>query len=450
MKKRGQRSTSDDEAAVVVRRAFQKLGVTDVFQLEQVYGPILAKILSYLNRAELVAIYNFSTRLRDIYQEFKLLQRLHTNQVFRLNEEENTWEPQTFLPSNVRQIVASSELMYVLYPDGIIRVWTIQANGQWNRELLTIDMPEGATPVVSFACNEHNDDGRLAYIYAVTDSGQLVERSPMWMPSVFVPFPEGERVISVTCCGSPTGGFKLALTAAGHVYAWGRNYSGSLGQGFQQQQQQLQLVDDPIRVMIDEPIIRIVCGYDYEYPVSFAIGQSGALYAWGVARSGMRVAWTPFKVKKPNGGPLPLVENVVCFLGNAVIHYRDGSHSLWTASSNVMLENIPDGATVIPWTRGGILIHETNGMLTWHSRDDAIPPKQMPLPVRLLSVRLHFLYCMTVSDEPSWFFKMIAAPCRVCGTAEASHVAWFSSPPKDGARLFCGQECYSKILLLVD
>jgi hypothetical protein len=331
--------------------------------------------------------------------------------------------------------------MYVLYPDGIIRIWTIQANGEWGREIRTIDIPER---VVSFVCNERNG-GRLAYIYAITESGRLVECSPRTsvLPA-FVPFPaaaaEEERVISVACCGSPTAGFKVALTASGHVYAWGRNYRGSLGQGFQQGPPSL--VDDPVRVMLDEPIVRIACNYDYEYPVSFAIGQSGALYAWGTARSGMRVAWAPFRVTKPNGGPLPLVENIWCSLGNAVIQYRDGgSYSIWTTSSNVTIENVPNGAAVIPWP-GGLLIHETNGMLTWRSNDAEILPKRIPLPVRLLSVRLRSVFCMTVSEEPSWFFQCLAAPCLVCGAAEASHVAWFSS---SSPRLFCGQECYNHL-----
>lgn len=79
----------------------------------------------------------------------------------------------------------------------------------------------------------------------------------------------GNKVVQVTS-GM---GFVLALSAAGHVYSWGRNDKGQLAQGHTDRNN----YGSPIRVIGLEDITKVVCGRNH----CLVLSKNGKLAAWG-------------------------------------------------------------------------------------------------------------------------------------------------------------------------
>lgn len=84
--------------------------------------------------------------------------------------------------------------------------------------------------------------------------------------------------IKMVCCGSD---HFLALTNKGEVYAMGDDTFGQCGQEGEGRSSTAPFFEKrfgkPVKVKIDEKVVKIVCGYRH----SLAITEKGNLYGWG-------------------------------------------------------------------------------------------------------------------------------------------------------------------------
>lgn len=113
---------------------------------------------------------------------------------------------------------------------------------------------------------------------------------------------------------SASGVHQLAIDNEGRIHAWGKNVYGAVGDGT------TTLRTEPVLVTLpdDELAIRVVAGainVSPQYEFSFAIGQSGQLYTWGLSSATREGSgWTA--VTRPRAFPLPGNPRVVDLVAN--------------------------------------------------------------------------------------------------------------------------------------
>jgi len=114
------------------------------------------------------------------------------------------------------------------------------------------------------------DDGKV-YAWGSNSYGELgIGTTANSNAPVEVSALAGKHVVAI----SAGGGFALALTGDGAVYAWGKNLLGQLGNGTN-----VGTVTTPAQVtgFSDRPVVAISCGEMH----SLALTADGAVYAWG-------------------------------------------------------------------------------------------------------------------------------------------------------------------------
>lgn len=436
----------DQVAAVLAKFGFPKLSM-----LEATTEPNLAQILSYLNEHDLQILCRISQRISLICKKYRLHARLHTHQVFRFYDGE--WVLHTFdnpgFPRRIRQFLGDNSRIYTLDEDGEILIWDRNIPKEphnWKLVAPLHRMPREATKVISLAT--HEEEGRMTFIYAITDSGQLIAVSLQWLDPVIVTFPPDDKdpfVTSFSCHGSANTGFRVALTRSGNVYTWGRNFNGSLGVKRKLEEN----IWDPTRVKFPtataERIIMVKCSYNTEIPMTIALSASGKVYGWGKVRRGYGTKWKPILL--PLDKRLPPIISIQVGKNTVVFKYENGNFSIWNTSKNIDVPfETEEIEQIFPrYEKGGLYILAKDGTFFWHSNDEEeATTEKVPGPVRLFSIRNAAVYCLTAPEVQPWFIP-IGAFCLVCSHPEPENVAW----TKDGsANLFCGQQCYSKFFSL--
>lgn len=167
------------------------------------------------------------------------------------------------------------------------------------------------------------DDGAV-YTFGNSVSGQLglgdgeTQLTPTRIPALAF---NHETIVMVA-----VGKFHaLALSGAGHVYAWGNSYGGALGLGDAADDQNEPQLIDPAHfpAATADRVVFIAASQDY----SAAVTLAGELYTWGCGRYGKtgqgdtRWRWEPTRVD------LQQVVTVACALDHMLAVTQDGR--LW-------------------------------------------------------------------------------------------------------------------------
>ncbi|MEV5573140.1 Ig-like domain repeat protein [Spirillospora sp. NPDC052269] len=215
-------------------------------------------------------------------------------------------------------------------------------------------------------------DGRVLSAGA-NDSGQLGDgtNTPRNIP-VWVALPRGARVTQVSAGRSQA----LALTADGHVLAWGRNSQGALGDG--------RVVDSnvPVRTMLPEGAIatHVYSGHLH----SLALTSDGRVLAWGHNASGQLGDGTttdrrvPVQVRLPAGATVTRVgagrfHNLALTSDGHVLAWGQNSYGKLgdgtTAERHVPVQvRLPAGATVTQLAAGwdhSMVLTSRGRVLSW-------------------------------------------------------------------------------------
>jgi alpha-tubulin suppressor-like RCC1 family protein len=115
-----------------------------------------------------------------------------------------------------------------------------------------------------------------------------------------VKLPSGARVVGAAAAQYHT----LVVTDAGHVYGWGRNHFGQLGDGTRTDRHL------PARIPVSGRVTQVSTGRDH----SAAITDDGAAYAWGINNAGQLGDGTranrfaPVRVQLPIGVRLAAID----------------------------------------------------------------------------------------------------------------------------------------------
>jgi alpha-tubulin suppressor-like RCC1 family protein len=162
-----------------------------------------------------------------------------------------------------------------------------------------VKLPRGTTVTAIAAGGDHSlavtSSGKVL-AWGQNQYGQLGDASTAQSTTpVQVRLPKGTKVVSVAASYNAS----MALTAAGHVLAWGYNGSGQLGNGFHTAS------EIPVRVHLPAGVrikALVMGGYD-----GLALTSSGRLYSWGDDKYGQlgdgqrRSSDRPVQVRLPKG-----------------------------------------------------------------------------------------------------------------------------------------------------
>jgi alpha-tubulin suppressor-like RCC1 family protein len=203
------------------------------------------------------------------------------------------------------------------------------------------------------------------YAWGYNYYGQLGEGSTTTSVPFGKPTPKDISVLA----GSPLAGVtvtaiaagdqhSLALDSNGHVYAWGLNYTGQLGEGSTTTSVPFgKPIPKDISVLAGSPLAGVtVTAIAAGYRHSLALGNNGHVYAWGINSSGelgdgttittgCACKPTPEDISKPDGSPLHNVRVVAIAAG---MHYSlalDGNGDVYAWGDNSSGE-LGDGTTI--------------------------------------------------------------------------------------------------------
>lgn len=161
--------------------------------------------------------------------------------------------------------------------NGVIWGWGDNRNGQLgieSRKIISkpVQAAQGMNgqDILDIQCGNVNTlfimkDGTV-YTCGANSEGQQGIASVKDRVLIPVQIPELKNIVQANCGF----GHCLALDKDGHVWAWGRNHVGQIGDGTRQH------VDTP-KMLSLENIIQVGCGGKY----SMALDASGVVYAWG-------------------------------------------------------------------------------------------------------------------------------------------------------------------------
>src|ERR1051325_4711630 len=162
--------------------------------------------------------------------------------------------------------------------NGYKQLGTDNPNGQLS--FTPIALLVGKTNWTAIAAGDHSlalaGDGTL-YAWGANYNGQLGNgnENNQSAPQI-VPFPAGVNRWTQIAAGE---NHSLAIADNGVIYAWGGNYYGQLGDGYNFQQSHPVPVIFPVGVT---SWVRISAGFNF----SIALGNNGVLYAWGANSEG--------------------------------------------------------------------------------------------------------------------------------------------------------------------
>ena len=191
------------------------------------------------------------------------------------------------LPTGVTADAVSGgyESAYAIGSDGNLYAWgdnfygELGNGGATNSDTpVAVSLPSGVTPQAiaggggtGYAIGS---DGNL-YAWGLNASGQLGNGSTTNSPSpVVVSLPSGVTPTAI----AGAGGFAYAIGSDGHLYAWGNDSGGQLGNG--------STTNSSVPVVVQLPSGVTPKAISGNYYVGYAIGSDGNLYAWGGNGSG--------------------------------------------------------------------------------------------------------------------------------------------------------------------
>jgi predicted secreted protein len=215
------------------------------------------------------------------------------------------------LPSGVTPtaITGSQGTGYAIGSDGHLYAWGdgtygtlgngTLGNGTFSDTPVVVSLPAGVTPVAIAGGFETGyaigSDGHL-YAWGDDAYGELGNgNGPTSSTPVLVSLPSG--VTPEAIAGG--GGFALAIGSDGHLYSWGLNSDGALGDGSTINSTTPVLVSLPSGVTSEE-----IAGGG---ATAYAIGSDGHLYAWGndgsgqLGNGGTTDSSTPVLISLPSG-----------------------------------------------------------------------------------------------------------------------------------------------------
>ncbi len=271
--------------------------------------------------------------------------------------------------------------------DGKAYTWGSNFNGQLGDETgndsstpVVVQLPSGVTATAVAAGGRHSlalgSDGNV-YASGSNNNGQLGDGTTNGSNApVAVHLPSGVHATSIAAGDHHS----LAIGSDGHVYAWGYNSNGQLGNGTTTDS------DLPVQVSLAAGVTptAIAAGDGH----SLAIGSNGKLYAWGWNGSGqlgngstannsdlpvqvsLPAAVTPTAVAGEAGSSLALGSNGKVYSWGANDHGQLGNSN--PADSNVpVLVDLPVGATAIGAGQSHGLAIGSNGKLyAWGLNDN--------------------------------------------------------------------------------
>jgi alpha-tubulin suppressor-like RCC1 family protein len=246
------------------------------------------------------------------------------------------------LPTGVTADAISGgyESAYAIGSDGHLYAWgdsfygELGNGGTTNSDTpVVVSLPSGVTPQAiaggggtGYAIGS---DARL-YAWGLNASGQLGDGSTNNSSTpVVVSLPLGVTPTSI----AGAGGFAYAVGSDGHLYAWGNDSGGQLGNGSTTNS------STPVVVLLPSGVTpKAISG---NYFVGYAIGSDGNLYAWGGNGSGdlgdgtTTNSSTPVLVSLPPGStPLKLASEPGSASGYAIVSAPDVAPSITTNPTN--------------------------------------------------------------------------------------------------------------------
>ncbi len=286
------------------------------------------------------------------------------------------------LPTGVTADAISGgyESAYAIGSDGNLYAWGDNFYGELgnggtgnSNTPVVVSLPPGVTPQAiaggggtGYAIGS---DGNL-YAWGLNASGQLGNGSTTNASTpVVVSLPLGVTPTSL----AGAGGFAYAIGSDGHLYAWGNDSGGQLGNGSTSNS------STPVVVLLPSGVTpKAISG---NYFVGYAIGSDGKLYAWGGNGSGdlgdgtTTNSSTPVLVSLPPGStPVKLASEPGSASGYAMVSAPDVAPSITTnptdqsvsagqtATFSAAASGIP--APTVQWqlsTDGGITFSPVSG-----------------------------------------------------------------------------------------
>ena len=214
------------------------------------------------------------------------------------------------LPSGVTPtaIAASQGTGYAIGSDGHLYAWGdgtygtlgngTLGNGTFSDTPVVVSLPAGVTPTaIAGGFESAYAIGSDGHLYAWGDNfyGELGDGNDNSPTPVLVSLPSG--VTPKAIAGG--GGFALAIGSDGHLYAWGLNSNGALGDG--------STTNSTTPVLVSLPSGVTPTAIAGGGAAAYAVGSDGHLYAWGLNSSGQlgngstTDSSTPVLVSLPSG-----------------------------------------------------------------------------------------------------------------------------------------------------